>query len=145
MAEIDLETDHSFKIGKLDSGFTYYVRKNKKPANRAELKLAVNIGVAFSAAFCSVCIFFVGSVQESDDERGVAHFCEHLQFRRTEKYGEFELIEFLGWYFFNLRRSCKMELFLPRECWCKVRRMSSEDIFNQFASSDHVRNLECLH
>ena len=36
--------DNSVRVGKLDNGLTYYIKENSKPENRAELRLAVNIG-----------------------------------------------------------------------------------------------------
>ena len=46
--------DPSVTIGKLDNGLVYYIKQNKKPENRVELLLAVNIG----------------SVLETDDQQG---------------------------------------------------------------------------
>src|SRR5262245_53528641 len=54
----------SIKKGKLANGLTYYVLKHGKPQKRAFLWLAVN----------------AGSVQEDDDQRGLAHFNEHMAF-----------------------------------------------------------------
>ena len=54
--------------GKLENGLTYYVLQNDKPDNRAELRLAINIG----------------SVDEDEDQLGVAHFVEHMCFNGTK-------------------------------------------------------------
>jgi zinc protease len=59
-----INNDPNVKIGKLDNGLTYYIRENKKPENRVELRLAVN----------------AGSNQENDDQQGLAHFTEHMAF-----------------------------------------------------------------
>ena len=75
----DLPVDPKIRIGKLDNGFTYYIRINKKPENRAELRLVVN----------------TGSVLEDDDQQGLAHFCEHMAFNGTEHFAKQELIDFL--------------------------------------------------
>jgi hypothetical protein len=56
-----------------------YVRKNKEPQHRIELRLAVR----------------VGSLSEEEEERGIAHIVEHLAFRATRDYGKFEIINFL--------------------------------------------------
>lgn len=56
--------------GKLPNGLTYYVIKNAKPAKRALMWLAVD----------------AGSVQEDDDQRGVAHFAEHMAFNGTKRF-----------------------------------------------------------
>ncbi len=70
--EIDLKQpvppDPAIKIGKLDNGITYYIKQNKKPEQRMELRLAVNAG--------SVC--------ETDGQQGLAHFVEHMCFKGTE-------------------------------------------------------------
>ena len=55
------------RIGKLDNGLTYYIRKNSQPANRADFYIAQK----------------VGSIQEEADQRGLAHFLEHMCFNGT--------------------------------------------------------------
>jgi zinc protease len=67
------------KKGTLPNGLTYYILKNGKPANRAALWLAVN----------------AGSVQEDEDQRGLAHFDEHMAFNGTKRFKENELIKYL--------------------------------------------------
>jgi zinc protease len=62
--------DPGIKIGKLENGLTYYIKVNKKPEQRVELRLAVNAG--------SVC--------ESDAQQGLAHFCEHMCFNGTKNF-----------------------------------------------------------
>lgn len=74
-----LVPDPAIKIGKLDNGLVYYVRENKKPEKRCELRLAVR----------------VGSVVEDDDQLGLAHFVEHMAFNGTEKFPKLEIINFL--------------------------------------------------
>ncbi len=71
--------DPETRIGKLDNGLTYYIRKNAKPENRAELRLAVN----------------AGSLLETDDQQGLAHFVEHMAFNGTKNYPKNELINYL--------------------------------------------------
>src|SRR5262245_61929402 len=56
--------DARITYGKLDNGLTYYILPHKKPEKRAQLWLAVN----------------AGSVLEDDDQRGLAHFVEHMGF-----------------------------------------------------------------
>ena len=65
--------------GTLPSGLTYYIRQNKKPEHRAELRLAVN----------------AGSVLESQDQQGLAHFAEHMAFNGTEHFQKQELVSYL--------------------------------------------------
>lgn len=66
--EIKLES--TVRYGKLDNGMTYYIKANKKPENRADFYLAVN----------------AGSVLETEDQRGLAHFTEHMGFNGTKQF-----------------------------------------------------------
>ena len=65
--------------GVLPNGLRYFILENSMPENRAHLTLAVN----------------AGSVLENDDERGLAHFVEHLAFNDTARFPKLELIEYL--------------------------------------------------
>jgi len=65
--------------GILPNGLKYYILENQRPENRAHLALVVN----------------AGSVLEKDDERGLAHFVEHLAFNDTARFPKLELIEYL--------------------------------------------------
>jgi len=72
-------TDPDIKIGKLPNGLTYYIRKNVKPEKKVELRLAVN----------------AGSVLENDNQRGLAHFMEHMGFNGSTHFPKNELVDFL--------------------------------------------------
>jgi zinc protease len=67
------------RTGKLPNGLTYFILENAKPENRAYLTLAVN----------------AGSLQEKDDEQGLAHFVEHMAFNGTARFPESELVNYL--------------------------------------------------
>ena len=71
--------DPNVKIGKLSNGLTYYIRKNTKPDNKVELRLAVN----------------AGSVLEDADQRGLAHFMEHMSFNGSKNFPKNELVDYL--------------------------------------------------
>ena len=71
--------DPKVRRGTLDNGLTYFVRANVKPENRAELRLAVN----------------AGSIQEDDDQRGLAHFVEHMAFNGSENFEKQALVDYL--------------------------------------------------
>uniref|UniRef100_UPI0040479E53 M16 family metallopeptidase n=1 Tax=Roseivirga sp. TaxID=1964215 RepID=UPI0040479E53 len=75
----ELPKDPSVKIGQLENGFTYYIRKNAKPENRIEFRLAVK----------------AGSILEDDDQQGLAHFTEHMLFNGTKNFEKNELVSFL--------------------------------------------------
>lgn len=65
-----LPMDAAVRYGKLPNGLTYYVRHNKLPENQAFFYIAQK----------------VGSVQEEENQRGLAHFLEHMCFNGTEHF-----------------------------------------------------------
>lgn len=73
-----LPEDPKVSKGVLENGLTYYVRANETPKNRAELMLVVK----------------AGSVDEDDDQQGLAHFCEHMSFNGTKNFPKHELINY---------------------------------------------------
>lgn len=66
-------------IGVNEAGVAYYVKANETPKNKAYLQLAVK----------------AGSCDERDDQRGLAHFLEHMAFNGTRSYEGKELVAFL--------------------------------------------------
>ena len=62
--------DPGVKIGHLPNGMTYFLEHNQRPAKRAELRMVVK----------------VGSVVEREEERGIAHFVEHMAFNGSERF-----------------------------------------------------------
>ncbi len=74
-----LPEDPKVSKGVLDNGMTYYVRSNSTPENRADLYLVVR----------------TGSVDEDDDQKGLAHFAEHMAFNGTKNFPKNELISYL--------------------------------------------------
>lgn len=75
----NLPVDPKVKMGKLSNGLTYYIRENKKPAQKVELRLVVN----------------AGSVLEDDDQQGLAHMSEHMAFRGTSHFKKNDIVSFL--------------------------------------------------
>jgi zinc protease len=71
--------DPNIKKTVLPNGLTVYVMKHKKPEQRAQLWLAVN----------------AGSVQEDDDQRGLAHFVEHMAFNGTKRFAKQAIINYI--------------------------------------------------
>jgi len=78
-AQEKLPIDPNVKIGKLDNGLVYYIRKNAKPEKRVELRLAVN----------------AGSILETDEQQGLAHLLEHMCFNGTKNFPKLELVNTL--------------------------------------------------
>ena len=77
--EQPMPVDPKVKIGRLSNGLTYYIRQNKKPEQRVELRLVVNSG----------------SVLEDEDQQGLAHFMEHMNFNGTKRFPKNELVSYL--------------------------------------------------
>src|SRR5512133_3085036 len=75
-----MPVDPEVVVGTLPNGLRYYVRANAKPARRAELRLVVK----------------AGSVLEDDDQQGVAHFVEHMEFEGTRHFPRQSIIDFLS-------------------------------------------------
>src|SRR5689334_7099044 len=71
--------DPQITAGQYANGLRYYIRSNKKPEKRAELRLVVN----------------AGSILENDDQRGLAHFVEHMAFNGTKNFPRHEVVSFL--------------------------------------------------
>jgi len=74
-----LPVDPDVIIGHLPNGLTYYIRKNSEPKNRADLYLVNK----------------AGSVLETDDQQGLAHFTEHMAFNGTRDFPKNELVNYL--------------------------------------------------
>ena len=72
-----IPVDPDVKIGKLDNGLTYYIRHNAWPEQRAEFYIAQR----------------VGSIQENNEQRGLAHFLEHMCFNGTENFKGNDIIK----------------------------------------------------
>ena len=71
-----IPVDPDVRIGKLDNGLTYYIRHNNWPEQRAEFYIAQK----------------VGSIQEDDTQRGLAHFLEHMAFNGSKQFKGNELL-----------------------------------------------------
>lgn len=67
------------RLGKLPNGLTYYIMRHTEPSGQAEFFLTQRIG----------------SVQERENERGMAHFLEHMAFNGTEHFPGNTLITYL--------------------------------------------------
>lgn len=74
-----LAVDPNVRIGKLSNGLTYYIRQNKKPEQKVELRLVVN----------------AGSILEDDNQQGLAHLSEHMAFNGTTHFKKNDIISFL--------------------------------------------------
>jgi zinc protease len=74
-----LPVDNQVIIGKLPNGLTYYIRKNIEPKNKAELYLVNK----------------AGSVLETDDQQGLAHFTEHMAFNGTRDFPKNAMVDYL--------------------------------------------------
>ncbi len=73
-----IPVDPAVRIGKLDNGLTYYIRHNDYPEHVANFYIAQR----------------VGSINEDDSQRGLAHFLEHMAFNGSEHFKGNGIIEF---------------------------------------------------
>ena len=74
-----LPVDPKVRTGTLPNGIRYYIRQNRKPEKRAELRLVVN----------------AGSILETDEQLGLAHFVEHTAFNGTTHFAKNDLVKYL--------------------------------------------------
>jgi zinc protease len=74
-----IPVDPEITTGRFANGLRYYLRTNKKPEKRAELRLVVN----------------AGSILEERDQSGLAHFVEHMAFNGTKNFPKQETVKFL--------------------------------------------------
>ena len=78
-AEQALPFDPELRVGRLDNGITYYIRHNEQPKGRAEFWLVQN----------------TGSLVEEENERGLAHFIEHIAFQGTRNFPNIDMVDIL--------------------------------------------------
>lgn len=71
--------DSAVRTGTLPNGLRYYLRRNAKPEKRLELRLVIN----------------AGSVLEDDDQKGLAHFVEHMLFNGTRRFAKNDIVSYL--------------------------------------------------
>ncbi|RXK85411.1 M16 family metallopeptidase [Filimonas effusa] len=71
--------DKNIRTGKLSNGFTYYIRKNATPEKRVLFYLVNK----------------VGSILETDEQQGLAHFLEHMAFNGTLHFPKNSLVNYL--------------------------------------------------
>jgi zinc protease len=74
-----MPVDPQITTGRFSNGLRYYLRTNKLPEKRMELRLAVN----------------AGSVLEDDDQLGLAHMLEHMAFNGTAHFQKQEIVSFM--------------------------------------------------
>jgi len=74
-----IPVDQSIRTGKLDNGFTYFIRHNAEPEKRASFYFIQN----------------VGALLENDEQNGLAHFLEHMAFNGTKNFPDKAIISSL--------------------------------------------------
>ena len=74
-----IPVDPKISVGTLPNGLRYYVRANRQPQARAELRLVVK----------------AGSLLEDEDQRGLAHFVEHMAFNGTRNFPKQDITAFM--------------------------------------------------
>ena len=110
-----IPVDKAVRIGKLPNGLTYYIRHNNWPEHVANFYIAQR----------------VGSINENDDQRGLAHFLEHMAFNGSEHFKDNNLIEYtrsLGVEFgSDLNAYTSIDQTVYRVCNVPTKRQSSLD------------------
>ena len=71
--------DQNVRRGKLENGLTYYIRHNEKPAQRANFDIAQK----------------VGSILEEENQRGLAHFLEHMAFNGLDHFPKKAMLDYM--------------------------------------------------
>ena len=79
-AENEFPMDAAITYGKLDNGFTYYIRENEKPKDKAYIKLVIK----------------AGSIMEEENQLGLAHLLEHMAFNGSKNYPKDALDNFMS-------------------------------------------------
>jgi zinc protease len=74
-----LPLDPAVRTGTLANGLSFFIRRNGQPERRAVLRLAIK----------------AGSIDEADDQRGLAHLLEHMAFNGSEHFKSGELVDYL--------------------------------------------------
>jgi zinc protease len=75
----NIPMDASVKTGTLSNGMKYYIKKNNLPEKKVDFRLAIN----------------AGSILEDENQRGLAHFMEHMNFNGTKNFPDNKLVDFL--------------------------------------------------
>ncbi|SIS79776.1 zinc protease [Chryseobacterium ureilyticum] len=75
----NIPVDASVRIGTLSNGMKYYIKKNTLPEKKVDFRLAIN----------------AGSILEDENQRGLAHFMEHMNFNGTKNFPDNKLVDFL--------------------------------------------------
>ncbi|MDQ0592968.1 zinc protease [Chryseobacterium ginsenosidimutans] len=75
----NIPMDSSVKTGTLSNGMKYYIKKNTLPEKKVDFRLAIN----------------AGSILEDENQRGLAHFMEHMNFNGTKNFPDNKLVDFL--------------------------------------------------
>jgi zinc protease len=74
----DLKPDPALRFGTLKNGFRYVIMRNQEPKGRVSLQLDIQ----------------TGSLHETEEQRGLAHYLEHMMFNGTTHYPPGEMVEY---------------------------------------------------
>ncbi|SEP77332.1 M16 family metallopeptidase [Flavobacterium urocaniciphilum] len=77
--DVKVPFDPNVKTGVLPNGLTYFIRKNAKPEKKVDLRLVIK----------------AGSILETDQQQGLAHFMEHMCFNGTKRFPKNKLVDYL--------------------------------------------------
>lgn len=77
--DAEIPSEPRIITGSFANGLRYYIRESDEPANRAELRFVVN----------------AGSVLETEEQRGLAHFLEHMAFNGSVNFAKQQLLGYM--------------------------------------------------
>ena len=75
-SENEFPLDSEITYGKLDNGFTYYIRENQTPKDKVSIKLIIK----------------TGSIMEEENQLGLAHLLEHMAFNGSKNFPKKKLM-----------------------------------------------------
>src|SRR6478672_1633180 len=99
-----LPLDSAVKTGALPNGLKFYIRKNGRPEKRVSLRLAVK----------------AGSLEEHDDQLGLAHLIEHMAFNGSEHFKPGEVVSYFERLGARLGRTSTRRQASTRRSTCSI-------------------------
>jgi len=79
-SENEFPLDSTITYGKLENGFTYYIRENQTPKDKVSIKLIIK----------------AGSIMEAENQLGLAHLLEHMAFNGSKNFPKKKIDEYMS-------------------------------------------------
>ena len=78
--KMNFHLDPAITYGKLENGFTYYIRENQTPKDKVSIKLIIK----------------AGSIMEEENQLGLAHLLEHMAFNGSKNFPKRKIDEYMS-------------------------------------------------